>query len=152
MAKRLSGANHFGFSILPRPMTEPWLFYLLWTILGSALGGLVRYGISSWISGRSGERFPAGTLVVNVSGAFLIGVVAALSWDELMTPGFAQSTRTFLTTGFLGGFTTVSSFSLQTLQLLQEGARTRAALNVILSLVLCLAAVTLGAAAGRWNL
>lgn len=127
-------------------MTDHWLILLLWTVPGSALGGLARYGLSGWIEGRLGERFPAGTLVVNVGGAFLIGVLAFLSWEEMMPVAFAQGARLFLMTGFLGGFTTVSSFSLQTLHLLQDGDWRKAGINIVLSLVLCLAAVAAGAA------
>lgn len=110
------------------------------------MGGLVRYGLAGWVAVRFGERFPLGTLVVNVTGAFLIGVAAFLPWAEMTSSAVVPGVRSFLMTGLLGGFTTVSSFSLQTFQLLHEGERQKAALNVISSLVCCLTAVTVGAA------
>ncbi len=126
-------------------MTEPWLFYLLWTVSGSALGGVARFGLSSWIEGRSGTQFPLGTLVVNVSGAFAIGLVAFLPWEQMMPEGFAFTIRLFLIYGFLGGYTTVSAFSLQTLQLIEQGDVRKAVINITLSVGLCLAAVAAGA-------
>jgi fluoride exporter len=126
-------------------MAESWYVYLLLTISGSALGGMARYALSGWIAQRIGARFPVGTLVVNVTGALLIGAAASLSWNAAL-PGLpGESVRIFLIFGFLGGYTTVSSFSLQTLALLQEGQTGAAFANVITSYLLCLTAVFGGA-------
>ena len=115
----------------------------LWIALGSAFGGVGRYWLSGVIAQRFGEVFPIGTLVVNVTGSFLIGLVAALGDPEgrlLIHP----TARQFIMVGVLGGYTTFSSFSLQTLDLARKGQWLYAASNTILSLVLCLLAVWLG--------
>jgi fluoride exporter len=121
---------------------------LLSVMLGSVLGGMARYFISGFIARRVGETFPWGTLFINVSGAFLIGVLGALAQDgssmlASADPAFA-SPWLFAVTGFLGCYTTVSSFSLQSLSLAREGERGRAAGYVGLSVALCLLAVALG--------
>lgn len=109
--------------------------------LGSLLGGLARYMISGLVARMVGETFPWGTLVVNVSGAFGIGLAAAFATH----PSFSHPEAwMFGVTGVLGSYTTVSSFSLQTLGLLREGQWSRAVSNVILSLLVCLAAVGVG--------
>jgi CrcB protein len=116
---------------------------LLSVALGSLFGGMARYFISGFVARRVGETFPWGTLIVNVSGAFLIGIFGALAQDDksiLATP----DPWLFAVTGFLGCYTTVSSFSLQCLSLAREGQRGRAAGYVGLSVALCLGAVTLG--------
>jgi fluoride exporter len=112
--------------------------------LGSALGGAARYGLSGLVARSFGETFPWGTLIVNVLGSFLIGVVATLTGPDgrvLVSP----VTRQFWMPGIFGGFTTFSSFSLQTLSLAQDGEWTRALANVTLSVALCLLGVWLGA-------
>jgi CrcB protein len=112
--------------------------------LGSALGGVARYGLSGLVARSFGETFPWGTLIVNVLGSFLIGFVAALTGPDgrvLVSP----VTRQFWMPGIFGGFTTFSSFSLQTLSLAQDGEWTRALANVTLSVALCLLGVWLGA-------
>lgn len=119
---------------------QEWLIFLVFTFVGSSLGGLCRYLLSGFVARRFGERFPLGTLAVNVSGSFLIGVV----WVTL-SPGAA---RDFLMFGFLGGYTTVSSFSLNTLTLLQDGQWFYATLNLFGSFLICLAAVFVGAGVG----
>lgn len=110
---------------------------------GSALGGMARFWFSGLIAQRFGETFPLGTLLVNVSGSFLIGLFATLTSPDgrwLVAPGV----RTFIMIGICGGYTTFSSFSLQTLNLAQDGEWLYAGLNAVLSLVLCLLAVWLG--------
>ncbi|MBM3853704.1 MAG: fluoride efflux transporter CrcB, partial [Verrucomicrobia bacterium] len=92
--------------------------------LGSALGGVARYWVSGLVAARIGETFPWGTLVVNVSGSALIGVLAA--WADSARVGLPPEARQFLMVGVLGGYTTFSSFSLQTLRLLQDGDGWRA--------------------------
>jgi CrcB protein len=111
--------------------------------LGGALGGAARFWISGLVAQRYGETFPLGTLVVNITGSFLVGVFAALTAPDgrwLVSP----SVRQFLMIGICGGYTTFSSFSLQTLTLAQEGEWFRAGANSIASLALCLIAVWLG--------
>jgi CrcB protein len=115
----------------------------LWVALGGALGSVARYvctlGAARWL----GTAFPWGTLFVNVAGSFAIGLLAALvSTDGRSALG--ADARAFVLVGILGGFTTFSSFSLETLSLARGGALGAAASNVGLSLVLCLAGVWLG--------
>lgn len=115
------------------------LLGLAWVALGAALGGTARYLVSGLVGRRIGETFPWGTMVVNVTGAFALGMlVATAPMSDLAL---------FAITGFLGSFTTVSSFSLQTLALARDGELGRAAANIGLSVALCLAAVALGYAA-----
>lgn len=120
---------------------------MLAVVFGSALGGLARYGLSGLVARAVGESFPWGTLVVNLLGSFLIGFVATISGPDgrlLVSP----AARQFWMPGVFGGFTTFSSFSLQTLSLAQDGEWTRAAANVVLSVVVCLLAVWLGSLLG----
>jgi CrcB protein len=119
---------------------------LAWVVLGSILGGPARYFVSGVIARHIGETFPWGTMVVNVSGAFVIGLLAAFAsaGDVLPMPVAWQ----FAVTGFLGSYTTVSSFSLQTLALVRDGQILRAGGNVLFSVAFCLSAVGLGYAAG----
>jgi len=115
----------------------------LWIALGSALGGVGRYWLSGVIARRFGEAFPVGTLVVNATGSFVIGFIASLIRPEgrlLMS----ASGRQFLMVGICGGYTTFSSFSLQTLNLAREGEWFYAGANVVASVLLCLLAVWLG--------
>lgn len=120
----------------------------LWVGLGSALGGMGRYWLSSAVAQRIGGTFPWATLIANVSGSFAIGLFAAF-----IGPGgrWVVSTRTglFLTAGLCGGYTTFSAFSLQTLDLLRHGQWRQAGANVLTSVALCLVAVWLGYWAGR---
>lgn len=116
--------------------------------LGGALGACARFWLSGVIARRVGETFPWGTLVVNVSGAAVIGLLAAAF---LVPEGIVEGWRDtwlLLVIGILGSYTTVSSFSLQTLALARGGQGGRAALNVVASLGLCLAAALAGHQAG----
>lgn len=123
--------------------------------LGGGVGGVGRFWVSGLVARRYGEAFPWGTLVVNVSGSTCIGVLAGL----LLGGGALTATQTplwaGLVLGMLGSYTTVSSFSLQTLALVRAGEPVRAALNVVGSLSLCLSAAGGGYAAARaataWN-
>jgi len=117
-----------------------------WVALGSAVGGPARYFVSGVIGRHIGETFPWGTMVVNVTGALAIGVLAAVVAIGGVFP--MPVTWQFAVTGFLGSYTTVSSLSLQTLALARDGQILRAGGNVLLSLVFCLSAVTFGYAAG----
>lgn len=111
-------------------------------LVGGAIGGMARYWLSGFVSRRLGDRLPWGTMAVNVSGALAIGILAgALAGAG---EGLAGLPWLALGIGILGSYTTVSSFSLQTLVLLREGAAGRAALNVVLSASLCLSAAGLG--------
>ena len=112
-------------------------------VVGSVLGGCARYFVSGAIARRLGETFPWGTMTINVSGAFLIGTLGALATH----PGSVFATPNpwlFAVTGFLGCYTTVSSFSLQTLTLARNGEPMHALGNVVFSVGLCLAAVSCG--------
>lgn len=123
------------------------LVSVLWVGLGSALGGIGRFLMAGAIDQRIGETFPVGTFTVNVVGCFLIGLIATVTGpDGRLLVG--TTTRQFVMIGFLGGYTTFSSFSLQTLNLAQDGDWLRAGLNVVGSVVLCLFGVWLGYAAG----
>ncbi|GIL03366.1 MAG: putative fluoride ion transporter CrcB 2 [Alphaproteobacteria bacterium] len=106
-------------------------------------GGVTRFFLSGVVANRFGETFPWGTLVVNVSGCLLIGLLAGLA----RSVGGVLAEEWFthlLLTGFCGGYTTVSSFSVQTLYLALDGGNRLAVLNVAGSVVLCLAAVAIG--------
>ena len=117
----------------------------LWIMLGGALGTGARFWASGVVAERYGEVFPLGTLLVNISGSFVIGFFAGLTDPQgpfLVGPRIRQ----FVMIGICGGYTTFSSFSLQTLELARDGDWLRAGLNSVLSLVGCLIAVWLGRA------
>jgi len=119
------------------------LLLYCWIAIGSALGGVARYWCSGVVARLFGETFPWGTLFVNVTGSFIIGFFATLTGpDGRIFAGSAM--RQFVMLGVLGGFTTFSSFSLQTLNLVQDGEWFQAGGNVVGSVVLCLFAVWLG--------
>lgn len=122
----------------------PWIYIAL----GSGLGGAARFAVSSLVDSRIDTGFPWGTLTVNVVGSFLVGLVAMLTNPE--SGGVLPPTlRPFLMVGFFGGFTTFSSFSLQTLNLIDNGDWAAVGLNVGLSVFLCLTGVWLGTLAGK---
>lgn len=121
----------------------------LWIGLGSALGGMARLWVSSLITHRLGEDFPWGTLAVNVLGSLLIGFVAAWPMSGIGLLGHPTGKK-FLMLGIFGGFTTFSSFSLQTLTLLENGQTGYALANMGLSVVTCLIAVWAGQQVGEW--
>jgi CrcB protein len=111
--------------------------------LGSALGGVLRYWCSGLVARWFGETFPWGTLLVNIGGSLLIGLFATLTApDGRLLVG--TLTRQFVMLGVLGGFTTFSSFSLQTLALAQSGEWLRAAGTIVGSVLLCLLGVWSG--------
>jgi len=115
----------------------------LWIAAGSALGGSARYFCSGLTARLIGETFPFGTLLVNVVGSFIIGFVATLTGPDGRV--FVSSAlRQAVLTGFCGGYTTFSSFSLQTLNLVQDGEWLHAGANITGSVILCLAAVWAG--------
>jgi len=116
----------------------------LWIAIGGALGSVSRYWLNGIVSTRF-ETFPMGTLVVNVIGSFIIGVLAALTIPEgrMGSEGRAFATQ-FVMIGICGGFTTFSSFSLQTINLLRDREWLYAGGNVLSSVVVCLVATWLG--------
>jgi CrcB protein len=123
----------------------------VWVALGGALGSVARFACSTATARWLGAAFPWGTLLVNVTGSFAIGLLAALLAGD-GRPLLGSDARAFLLVGVLGGFTTFSSFSLETLALARVEGVGAAALNVVLSLVLCLAGAWLGfLAAGALN-
>ncbi|MDP4537298.1 fluoride efflux transporter CrcB [Alkalimonas collagenimarina] len=121
--------------ILP---TSVWFWLLFFS--AAALGGILRFWLTNLVSRKLGMALPWGTLLVNCSGAMALGFLAA----RVAGAEQAQLVWLVLGIGFLGAYTTVSSFSLQTLSLWQAGRRQRALLNVILTLLLGMASVTLG--------
>ena len=116
--------------------------------LGGALGTLARYGLNGAISARV-ATFPLGTMIVNITGCFAIGVLAALSDASFGRAWLKSEWRDFLMVGFCGGYTTFSSFGLQTLNLARDGEWLYVGANVIGSNVLGLLAVYLGWIGGR---
>ena len=127
------------------------LMTTLWVALGGALGSVSRFWLSMTVAQRLEEVFPWGTLTVNVLGSFIIGFTTVLTGPDgrLFVPADA---RIFIIVGFCGGFTTFSTFSLQTLTLLRDGDMTRAGLNIAVSVAACMISVWLGAvAAGLIN-
>lgn len=119
---------------------------------GGAVGSLARWGVAVWFAPQPwSEKFPWATLAVNVAGSFLIGFLAELMIED--GPFFLGSgVRSLLLVGILGGFTTFSAFSLQTLALLRSGQVLLAGVNILSSLALCLLAVWVGALAAHWIL
>jgi CrcB protein len=116
---------------------------LIAIILGSVIGGAGRYFMSGFVARKVGETFPWGTLIINVSGALTIGFIGGLAKDS--TSVFASpNVWLFAVPGILGCYTTVSSFSLQTLSLARDGENSRALLYVVFSVALSLGAATLG--------
>ena len=124
----------------------------VWVMIGSALGGGARYWCSGFAANHFGETFPTGTLIVNVVGSFIIGFFATLTGPDGRFLVRTEA-RQFVMTGICGGYTTFSSFSLQTLTLVQDGELMQAGGNIIGSVTLCLLAVWLGCvAATAFNL
>ena len=119
---------------------------MLLIALGGAIGAVSRYGTSLGVHALFGRSFPYGTLVVNVLGSFIIGLLTVLLLERLTQSG---ALRGLLLIGFLGAFTTFSTFSYETLALFENGEVTKALVNVASSLILCLSAVWLGTLIGR---
>ena len=112
---------------------------------GGALGAMARYALSRWVADAF-QRFPAGTLVVNVLGCFLIGVFMALVEEERF---FSQNVRLFATIGLFGGLTTFSTFGHETVELVRDQEKKLALLSVALNVVLGIAAVLAGRAVAK---
>jgi CrcB protein len=118
---------------------------VLWVGAGGFLGAVARYWVGGWVSRRMGTSFPYGTLVINVSGSFVLGLIMGLLDGHALVP----AVRLAMAIGFVGAYTTFSTFSYETMQLLESGAALLAGANVIGSVLAGLAAVVLGLAAGR---
>ena len=118
---------------------------LLIIAAGGAAGALLRYAVAGFVYNHTGQDFPWGTLVVNLSGAFLIGFLWQLFERTVVTP----NTRTFLLVGVLGAYTTFSTYGLETAALFREGESRLALWNILASNVLGLVAVFLGLIAAR---
>lgn len=121
-----------------------WLF----VTIGGAAGALARYWLSGWVQGAFAGVFPLGTLVVNVSGSFLLG----FGMQSMEALPVSAAMRTMLTIGFLGAFTTFSTFSYETVALLRNGDWSRALLYAGLSLALGLIAIVMGVGAASFLL
>jgi CrcB protein len=117
--------------------------YYIWVAVGSALGGVARYWLSGVTANSFGETFPWGTMIVNIIGSFIIGCFASLTGPDGRMSLDAVP-RQFVMIGICGGFTTFSSFSLQTLNLVNDGEWLYAGLNIAGSVLLCLLAVWAG--------
>jgi CrcB protein len=122
---------------------EGWVEAYLMVMLGGAAGSLTRYVIGSAIMSRMGGRFPYGTILINVTGSFLIGFLMTLLTERLNPHPYW---RLVLVVGFLGGYTTFSSFEWETFSLVRDGARWLGLFNVAGSVILGYGAVWLGAA------
>jgi CrcB protein len=120
---------------------------MIWFVaLGSALGGVARFLLSTVIQQKAGTVFPIGTLVVNISGSLLLGFLMSYA---LSTTAISPEVRGLLTTGFCGGYTTFSTFTYETMLLVEEGELGRAALYVVVSVIVSLIGVYLGITAAR---
>ena len=114
--------------------------------VGGAIGATLRWGIGTWMVGRTGPGFPWHTMLINVAGAFLIGVLMALSVERGVVSG---DWRLFLGTGVLGGFTTFSTLSYESIALMQNGLWSAGFVNMFGSAILGLGAAWIGIVVGR---
>jgi CrcB protein len=121
---------------------------LLWYVaLGSAVGGASRFALSTFVQQRASSAFPFGTLIVNITGSLILGFVLRYA---LGSPSVSAEVRALLTTGFCGGYTTFSTFSYESIRLIEDGDYRRAAIYIVLSVAVSLIATFLGiAAAGQ---
>ncbi len=122
------------------------MLHLIAIAAGGALGSLARYGMSSAVYAWLGRGFPWGTLAVNLLGSFLMGLLFVLLIERL---SWAPEWRGAILIGFLGAFTTFSTFSIETLNLLEEGAMMAAFLNMVVSVWLCVLLCWAGVILGR---
>jgi CrcB protein len=113
---------------------------------GGALGSVLRYGLSTWVHTLAGRGFPYGTLAVNVLGCLAMGFLFVLLVERM---GASAVWRAGLLIGVLGGFTTFSTFSIETFNLIEQGAMAKATGNMLASLVLCIGATWLGVILAR---
>jgi CrcB protein len=117
---------------------------LLLVCAGGALGSGARYLVSTWAARQLGPDFPRGTILVNVTGSFLLALVFGLRTEAL-----SADTRLFLGAGIMGGYTTYSSFNYETIALLERGSAGLAVANVLVTVAACFVAGLLGLVAGR---
>ena len=120
---------------------------IFFVFLGAGLGGITRYGTSTMLAGLLGINFAYGTLTVNAIGSFLIGLLAVFIPERLAT--LEVHLAPFLLIGFLGGMTTFSSFSLETLNLIENGQWGHAGINIASNVILSIAMAWLGIIGGR---
>jgi CrcB protein len=120
---------------------------MIWFVaLGSALGGVTRYLLGGWIQQRAGTAFPIQTLLINVTGSLLLGFLQRYALESV---AISPEIRTMLTIGFCGGYTTFSTFSFETVRMLEDGDWKRAALYMSLSVILSVGAAVLGISAAK---
>jgi fluoride exporter len=119
---------------------------LLFIACGGAFGAVLRYTASSWVYSLLGKGFPYGTLFVNVMGSLLIGLLSVYLLDRAAV---SAEWRAAILVGVLGSFTTFSTFSLETLNLLEQGELVTASVNMLASVSICVLAVWFGVAIGR---
>jgi CrcB protein len=119
---------------------------LLFIACGGAFGAVLRYAASNWVYALLGRGFPYGTLFVNVSGSLLIGLLSVVLLERL---NISPEWRAALLVGVLGSFTTFSTFSLETLNLIDQGELVTAGFNMLFSVAFCLLAVWFGVVIGR---
>ena len=118
---------------------------MLWVGLGGFLGANARYLLGLWVAGRFGTTFPYGTFVINVTGSFIIGLIMGLLDAHVLAP----AVRLSLAIGFVGAYTTFSTFTYETLRLIENGSLLLAAANVVGSVIVGMLAVVAGVVAGR---
>jgi fluoride exporter len=123
------------------------VIYTLLIFIGAGFGGIFRYWVSNLAYIVFGRQFPYGTLIVNVSGCFLMGFCFIIILERFAEIG--PLLRSFLLIGFLGGYTTFSSFSIETMNLFENGDWLGAVMNILLSTVLCITATWLGIIGGK---
>jgi CrcB protein len=117
----------------------------LWVGVGGFAGSILRYAVGTWIGGRTSAAFPVGTFVINLSGSFLLGLVMGLGETRVLQP----PVRPLVAIGFIGGYTTFSTFTYETVRLLEQGSFLAAGANAVGSVLLGLAAALVGLAVGR---
>ena len=134
-------------TVLDKVLTGAVTITYLWVALGSALGGSARYALSGVVANWFGATFPWGTLIVNITGCFVIGIFNALTGPDgpLWVP---SNIRIFVMVGMCGGYTTFSSFSLEFLNLMRIGEWLQAVAYILASVIFCLVGVSLGHVSG----
>jgi CrcB protein len=118
---------------------------ILWVGLGGFAGANARYLLGIWVATRFGTTFPYGTFIINVTGSFILGIIMGLLDAHVLAP----AVRLSLAIGFVGAYTTFSTFTYETLRLAESGSLLLAAANVVGSVVVALLATTAGLVAGR---